>query len=195
MGDKTKWIFEDDDADGADGDAEFTESLTEAPPTTRVGDDDTPTELYTGGGQKTEIAFGWQEPEGAPALSEDVDPVVGWLVVVKGPGMGRALSIGTGVNAIGRSSEERVSLPFGDAQISQKDHAKVFYDDAAREFFIAHGSGKNITRMNGQIVANTTPLLNHATIELSKTTHLRFVAFCGEEFDWADVMQSGDGAA
>ena len=118
-------------------------------------------------------------------FEENIDPVVGWLVVLKGPGKGNSIPIGHGMNFIGRDKRQRCALPFGDTLISNEDHAKIMYED--REFYIAHGSGKNITRVNGKMIPNMVPLENHALIQLSKATTLAFVALCGEDFDWSDL--------
>ena len=199
--DKTKWIFDEKDV-GKDFDeagdrgvgfgpaADFTESLGH-------GAQDEAT-LRDYGAEKTRPipqeartviahagnAAAYGREEGFDAAT---DPCVGWLVVVKGFGLGRSVPLGAGVNAIGRDPDERVPLPFGDTLISMRDHARIYYDDEERAFFIGHGSGKNITRMNGAIVANPVPLPNGAIIQLTKATHLRFVAFCSPDFDWSDI--------
>ncbi len=149
------------------------------------------TELIVGyeeeGGEKTRIAIGGLGSDDA----EDVDdPVTGWLVVVKGPGLGRAVPIGSGLNRIGRSADERVALTFGDTLISSEDHLRIIYDAEARNFLVVPGTGKNVSRINGSIIAAPMPLENHSTLQLSKATRVRFTAFCGEGFDWSDVMDT-----
>ncbi len=121
-------------------------------------------------------------------FEENVDPVVGWLVILKGPGKGNSIPLGHGLNMIGRSTTQRVPLAYGDTLMSSEDHAKIIYED--REFFITHGSGKNITKVNGKMVANLTPLENHAMIQLTKVTTLAFVALCGTDFDWSDITSN-----
>jgi len=116
------------------------------------------------------------------------DPVVGWLVVIKGPGLGASLQLGVGNNPIGREPGQRVLLNFGDDMISRCNQASVLYDDRNRSFFIQHGTGKNLTRLNGQLVCSLMPLAAGDRIELSPKTELRFVPFCDEEFDWADHL-------
>src|SRR3954453_11732558 len=63
------------------------------------------------------------EPE-KPA-DDSTDPVVGWLVIVSGPGRGGFCRLGYGQNSIGRDAEERVRLEFGDDSISRKKHCFV----------------------------------------------------------------------
>lgn len=190
--DKTQWIFDENGPEQSKG-GEMTESLEGGPMRggTFVGSDEE-TELVGGpigaGAEKTTI---YHAGDGAEGLAEDVDPVTGWLVVVKGPGVGRSVALGAGMNAVGRGAEARVSLPFGDRQISSEDHVRIIYDDAGRSFFIAHGSGTNVSRVNGQLLATTLPLEPDATIQLSKATTVVFKPFCSPDFDWTDVF--GDG--
>ncbi|GFE64086.1 FHA domain-containing protein [Litoreibacter roseus] len=194
--DKTKWIFDDNDDLSSDSSVDFTETIgnTQGHDEFTVTPDDDETTKMVPQSEKTTIAVGDAfDPEEDPDTAGMSDPVVGWLVVVKGPGMGQAVALGAGMNTVGRSPSQRVAFPFGDRLMSSEDHARIIYDDDSRAFFIAHGSGKNITKVNGQMVANTLPLENGATVELTKATHLRFVAFCSEDFDWADVTDA-DGA-
>lgn len=139
---------------------------------------------------KTQLALaGLGGAEGAGVS----DPVTGWLVVIQGPGLGNSVQIGSGMNVIGRSEEERVALPFGDMQISSKDHVRIIYDDEGRNFMIVPGSGKNVSRLNGQIVAMPMLLPSASVIQLSKNTRVRFVAFCSQEFDWSDLADDAKG--
>lgn len=114
------------------------------------------------------------------------DPVVGWLVVVEGPGKGRAVPLGYGSNSIGRGATDRIKLDFGDDQISRSGHAVVTYDPRGRKFYVQHGGGTNLTYLGDQPVLAPTelPALSHISIG---HTVLRFVPLCGEEFDWQDT--------
>jgi hypothetical protein len=114
------------------------------------------------------------------------NPVVGWLVITGGPGQGRALVLGYGMNSIGRGPESRVRLDFGDKQISRADHALVSYDPRGRRFYIQHGGGTNLTYLNDQPVLSPTELKGGEIIQLGKT-RLHFVPFCGPAFDWQDI--------
>jgi hypothetical protein len=91
------------------------------------------------------------------------------------------------MNTLGRGSDARCSLPFGDTLISSDDHLRIIYDDADRAFLVAPGSGKNVSRLNGQLLTQTMPLEDGSLIELSKRTKVRFRPFCGAHFDWSDL--------
>lgn len=132
-------------------------------------------------GHKTQLLGRSHDVE--PFLMESEDPVTGWLVVEKGPGRGHAVQVGSGMNAIGRGIDQRISLPFGDTTISAARHCLVSYDPRSRLFALHLGDGANLTYVNGEPVYGTVALSNHATIELG-TTCLRFIALCGPDFSW-----------
>ena len=119
------------------------------------------------------------------ALVDDFsgEPVVGWLVVVAGPGRGQSIKLGYGMNSIGRGSEERVSLDFGDEEISRQGHAMLTYDSKGRKFYIQHGGGTNLTYLGESPVLQPHELLGRETIGLGNT-QLCFIPFCGPEFEW-----------
>jgi len=115
------------------------------------------------------------------------DPVVGWLVIVDGPGKGAATPLGYGMNSIGRASTERVQIDFGDDEISRSQHALVTYDPKSRKFFVQHGGGRNLTYLGADNQPVLTPIELHGGEEINVgSTKLRFVPFCGSDFDWND---------
>jgi hypothetical protein len=111
------------------------------------------------------------------------EPVVGWLVVTEGPGRGQSLEIGYGMNSIGRDTSERVSVDFGDEQISRKSHALITYDTKGRKFYIQHGGGVNLTYVAEDPVLQTRELKGREIISIGDTK-LTFVPFCGPDFEW-----------
>ncbi|MDM8543159.1 FHA domain-containing protein [Desulfococcaceae bacterium HSG9] len=119
------------------------------------------------------------------------NPIVGWLVVISGPGQGKAIELGYGMNEIGRSPEVRVSLNFGDDEISRKRHAMLTYDPKGRKFYIQHGGGANLTYLDDTPLLDIRMLTGGETIELGKTV-LKFVALCGADFDWQDQSKAPD---
>ena len=117
--------------------------------------------------------------------STDAGPVAGWLVVIEGPGTGRDLRVGIGRNDLGRSSENRISLPFGDARISRRCHLWINYDPRYRVFSVVPGSGANLAYLDETAIEERMPLAHGATITVGET-RLRFVAFCGDDFTWPE---------
>lgn len=123
---------------------------------------------------------------GGDETQVSIEPVVGWLVVMGGPGKGASLSLAYGVNSVGRGADQGVALDFGDDQITRGTHFSVAYDARHRNFFVQHGGGQNLTYLNDQPVLAPTPLSSGDEISVGGTL-LRFVAFCGDGFDWADM--------
>jgi hypothetical protein len=156
-------------------------------------DTDGPTRTTDSG--KTQIYRGSKRTSGSteyhplsPAASgEDADqmqdPVVGWLVVVKGPGRGQAVRIGSEWNSIGRDPDQRICLNFGDKHISRRNHAKLNYEPIARKFSITIGDGINSTYVRGENLLGPTELKTGDRIRIGDT-ELLFVPLCGENFDW-----------
>ena len=114
------------------------------------------------------------------------DPPVGWLVIVRGPGKGKVLTLGNGMNAIGRGRSSRVRLDFGDGNVSRANHARIAYEPRERRWLFSHGDGANLTYLNGEVVMVPVEINSGAEIQLGETT-LRFQAFCSPDFDWPDV--------
>ena len=114
------------------------------------------------------------------------DPVVGWVIVMDGPGKGKSLPLGYGMNSVGRSKTERINLDFGDEQISRTQHAIITYDPRGRKYFVQHGGGKNLTYLNEDDPVLTPMELKGGEDIIIGSTKLRFLPFCGKEFDWQD---------
>lgn len=115
---------------------------------------------------------------------------VGWLVVVSGPGRGASFTLFAGVAQIGRGASQSVRLDFGDNSISRENHAAIAYDPEQRRFFLGHGGKANLVRLNDQPVLSTEELQSGHLIRLGETT-LRFIGFCGTQFDW-DAAPASD---
>ena len=90
------------------------------------------------------------------------NPVVGWLVVIGGPGRGQVRPVGYGSNTLGRGEDSRVRLDFGDEQISREAHAVVTYDGRGRKFYLQHGGGTNLTYLGDEPVLVPTAARRHA---------------------------------
>lgn len=134
-------------------------------------------------GQDDDIATPPETPASPPAA--DVGLVVGWMVVIAGPGRGRSFSLGYGWNSVGRDVTQTVCLDFGDGQVSRENHCAITYDGRNRAYYIQHGGSRNLTYLNDQPVLSPTEIGEDAVISLGDTT-LKLVKFCSEVFDWQD---------
>lgn len=115
------------------------------------------------------------------------DPVVGWLVVIGGPGLGQFRPIYEGNNGIGRAPGQRIPIDFGDDAISAEEQAFLRYDSSDREFlFVPNLAKTNVVSVNDSKPTGAVKLAAMDVITVGRT-QLIFVPFCGEEFDWADL--------
>ena len=145
-----------------------------APPTTRVVrggapkvENDAPrTQLVRG---KVQVKRGEFEQ----------DPVVGWLVIVGGAGMGSYRPIFEGNNTVGRAATQRIPLDFGDDSISSEEQAYIRYDSAARSFlFVPNLAKTNVVSINDKRPTGAVELHQMDVITIGRT-QLVFVPFCG----------------
>jgi hypothetical protein len=117
------------------------------------------------------------------------DPVVGWLVVVGGPGLGAYRPIHEGNNSVGRSKSQRIPIDFGDDAISSEEQAYIRYDSSDRSFlFVPNLSKTNIVAVNDKKPTGAVRLQAMDVITMGRT-QLAFVPFCGEEFDWSELSE------
>jgi hypothetical protein len=115
------------------------------------------------------------------------DPVVGWLVIVAGPGVGAYRPIYEGNNTVGRSKSQRIPIDFGDDTISNEEQAFIRYDSADRAFLLVPNLAKtNIVALNDRKPTGAVELKAMDLITMGRT-QLVFVPFCGAEFDWAEL--------
>jgi len=115
------------------------------------------------------------------------DPVVGWLVVVGGPGLGAYRPVYEGNNTVGRAASQRIAIDFGDDAISSEEQAYIRYDSAERSFlFVPNLAKTNIVSVNGKRPTAAVVLAAMDVIVMGRT-QLVFVPFCGPEFDWSEL--------
>ena len=111
-----------------------------------------------------------------------IDPVVGWLVCIKGPARGRDYRVRSGRNGIGRSEAMDVQIT-GDDTISRENHAFLVYEPRKRIFSLRPGDGRGLVYLNGDEVIQAADLSAYDRIELGES-QLLFVPLCGEKFCW-----------
>src|SRR5690606_26443779 len=120
-----------------------------APPTTRVVRPERPAPRPDAPA-RTQLVRGRQPVKRGTFYQ---DPVVGWLVVVGGPGLGAYRPIFEGNNTIGRSPTQRIPIDFGDEAISSEEQAYIRYDSTDRTFLFV----PNLAKPNGVSVKEKRP--------------------------------------
>lgn len=155
----------------------------DSPPTTRVVR--ASGRKPEGGGARTTLVRGKvQVARGA----FEQDPVVGWLVVVGGAGIGQFRPIFEGNNSMGRAESNRIPIDFGDDAISGEEQAFIRYDSAERSFlFVPNLAKTNVVSVNERRPTGAVELAQMDVITMGRT-QLVFVPFCGPDFDWSALQ-------
>lgn len=118
------------------------------------------------------------------------EPVVGWLVSVKGCGKGEGYVLKAGQNFIGRSLAMDIVLK-DDPAVSREHHAAVMFEPKQGTFYLMPGQSTGITYLNDAPLLAPTALSAYDKIGVGDTL-LIFVPFCGEQFRWEDYPDSTD---
>lgn len=155
----------------------------DSPPTTRVVRASSAPQ-DEGGGRTTLVRGKVQVSRG----TFDQDPVVGWLVVVGGPGIGQFRPVFEGNNSVGRAESNRIPIDFGDDAISAEEQAYIRYDSAERSFlFVPNLAKTNVVSLNEKRPTGAVELTQMDVITMGRT-QLVFVPFCGPDFDWSALQ-------
>jgi pSer/pThr/pTyr-binding forkhead associated (FHA) protein len=103
-------------------------------------------------------------------LRDKSNQIVAKLVVIEGPGAGKAVSIFTGTNQIGRGGDMRVQINFGDDTISRQQHAVITFDTNNPEVRIYDGGKPGGLWVNGTRVTADQAIKFGDLIKLGETT-------------------------
>lgn len=161
----------------------------DSPPTTRVVRSPAKPAAEPAGAPRTTLVRGRQQVKRG---SFEQDPVVGWLVVVGGPGIGQFRPIFEGNNTVGRSGDNRIAIDFGDDAISSEEQAYIRYDSAERSFlFVPNLAKTNVVSVNDKRPTGAVALSQMDVITMGRT-QLVFVPFCGADFDWSALADTKD---
>lgn len=160
------------------------------PPTTRVLRAERAPELHViAAAPRTRLVRGRQQ------IVRDKfaqDPVVGFLIVVGGPGLGASRPIFEGNNTVGRSAANRIPLDFGDETISAEAQAYIRYDSTDRSFlFVPNLAKTNVVSVNEKRPAGAVELKAMDIVTFGRT-QVAFLPFCGPEFDWSEISDAKD---
>ena len=119
--------------------------------------------------------------------NQKIEPVVGWLVCIKGDSMGKSYELKAGKNFIGRSALENDIVLKGDQSISREKHAIIVYDPRSKCFLAQPGTSRELFYVNDKAVLQITEIETRDVIAIGKT-ELVFIPFCGPDCSW-DTMR------
>ena len=118
-------------------------------------------------------------------FDDDIEPVVGWLVVINTSSKGRSFNLTCNKNTLGRTGNGNIvdiSLD-EDTTISRGTQAIIIYEPRERQFFLQTSNGKTLLYHNDQLVMTFVELNAYDKISIGKT-QLVFVPLCGSKFSW-----------
>lgn len=113
------------------------------------------------------------------------EPVVGWLVCVRGECMGEAFEIRGGSNKMGRDSEGDIIIP--DTTVS-REQAIIKFEPRKQEFYLVPVDNAAFIYINGDVVMDRVCLKPYTHIELGQKAEFVFVPLCNEGFNWDTYM-------
>ncbi|MGN0370217.1 MAG: FHA domain-containing protein [Butyrivibrio sp.] len=116
------------------------------------------------------------------------EPVVGWLVCVKGESIGESFNLKAGKNAIGRGGGMDVMLA-KERSVSRDKHAVITYEPKKKNFFIQPGESSGLVYLNDELLMSFSQLTAYDSIQLGEAV-FKFVPFCGESFIWEDWLEN-----
>jgi FHA domain len=113
-----------------------------------------------------------------------MDPVVGWLVCIRGANKGRDYRLHSDLNKLGRAPNMDVCIE-GDEAISRENHCQIAFSPRSKTFNIIPGDGRNLSYLNDQDVLSAMRLKAYDRIDLGDSSFI-FIPF---EFDWETSTQ------
>lgn len=117
---------------------------------------------------------------------EGSEPVMGWLVCVKGVYFGQSFNLKSGKNKIGRSHEMDIKL-LNDETISRKCVASLIFDTKNRVFSLIPGESDSLCYVNSEALYERIILNGYEEIEFGDADKNKFVfiPLCSDRFDWS----------
>jgi hypothetical protein len=113
------------------------------------------------------------------------EPVVGWLVCIKGEYFGQSFHLKNGQNFIGRAGNMDIVLA-KELSVSRNKHCIIVFDSNPQDFYIQQGESSANTYLNGGIVLTPTKMKAQDKIGIGQGEFL-FVPLCINDFRWEDL--------
>ena len=121
----------------------------------------------------------WDSPSGT-------EPVVGWLVCVKGSYFGESFNLKAGNNSVGRSMDMDIPLA-QENSISRSRHCVITFEPEKQEYFIRSVEGVGATYLNDEAVTAFTQVKEYDVIKIGNCEFI-FYPLCGNNFSWENVI-------
>lgn len=110
------------------------------------------------------------------------NPVIGWLVAIKGAHKGRSYEVKQGRNFIGRSTAMDICLS-GNSKISRDRHAIITYDPRSEKCFLQPDETRDLIYINDELLFGPMPMKHNDIIVLADEEFV-FLALQCDKADW-----------
>jgi hypothetical protein len=108
-----------------------------------------------------------------------IDPVVGWLVCIKGANKGRDYRLHSDLNKLGRAPNMDVCIE-GDDTISREDHCRIAFSPRSKTYNLVPSDARNLIYLNDEDVLSAMKLKAYDRIDLGDSSFI-FIPF---EYNW-----------
>ena len=115
-----------------------------------------------------------------------VEPVVGWLVCVKGVNFGQSFNMKAGNNSIGRAIDMDIYLA-QEKSVSRNKHCIITFEPNSQSFFIQQGESRGLTYLNGEMVMAPTKMKANDSIRIGQAEFV-FIPLCVDGFRWENHL-------
>ena len=131
------------------------------------------------GAEEVKTVAIWNAPPGS-------DPVVGWLVCIKGEYIGQSFSLKSGNNFVGRAMDMDIHLA-QEPSVSRNRHCIITYEPNDQVFYIQQGESSGLTYLNGDMVMAPTKINERDIIRIGDTAFL-LIPLCVNGFRWEEYI-------
>ena len=142
-----------------------------------------PTEPVTISGEEMSAIIDKEKTIGVYSANSEVEPVVGWVVVIDGPEKGMSYSLKAGKNFIGRTYGLNDIVLQNDMSVSREKHAIVVYDPKSGAFLVQPGMSSELFYLNDEVVLQAKQINTRDIITIGGTK-LMFIPFCEKGYTW-----------
>lgn len=118
----------------------------------------------------------------SPVLA-DKNPVVGWMVCVKGSMYGQDFRLKSGRNFVGRGDNMDICLK-GEKTVSRDRHAILIYEPKQNLFLAQPGETKELIYLNGDVVLMPTVMKKNDILQVGDVS-LMLIPCCDEIYKWS----------
>lgn len=119
---------------------------------------------------------------GSPILA-DKNPVVGWMVCIKGAMYGQDFRLKSGRNFVGRGDNMDICLR-GESTVSRDRHAILIYEPKQNVFLAQPGETKELIYLNGNVVLTPTLMKKNDVLQVGDVS-LMLIPCCDDLYQWS----------